>query len=483
MRFCSYETARLALLALLCLAICSTSITSVQVVAFVPPQRLEKLHSVQFQSSATAALQAVLLGTSTATTTLLKSSKDDKIDLHVDAVVCGGGPAGLLTAIMLAQKYYASGSSTGSSQGGKNKIHLYESRAQPPSDSDSSIWNDNVARFYTLGVFGRGKTALEAFGVWDLVEAASCKLVGNQVWKPNNSNPIQSFFKDTGRNPIYTLPRDKLVAVLHKYIVDNYADQVELHYGYEVEPVDFDYQNGSKVLLQVNKCCCDDAKIMDGNGSSPTTTATTTKDPLCGLDGNTIKLTTGFLIGADGSARTVANRIQQVEQIEFAAMNPLRRLFAGRPFRVVRFVDDNQRVYKTIPIQLPSDWRHDLGYSSSSEKRRYSIVTLPANRNGALCAVLLMKKDDPMAKADVNPKDFRHMMDESFSHFSQLLSDKEVARVATKPPSNFPLFRYAGPRLHHKKRTVILGDAAHTVKPYNGLGVNCAFEDVHVSTY
>ena len=40
------------------------------------------------------------------------------------------------------------------------------------------------------------------------------------------------------------------------------------------------------------------------------------------------------------------------------------------------------------------------------------------------------------------------------------------------------MFRYVGPVLHYGDSTVLLGDAIHTVKPYFGLGVNSAFEDV-----
>ena len=52
------------------------------------------------------------------------------------------------------------------------------------------------------------------------------------------------------------------------------------------------------------------------------------------------------------------------------------------------------------------------------------------------------------------------------------------ASVIAKPPSRLPVFRFAGPRLHRGASTVVLGDAVHSVKPYFGLGVNSAFEDV-----
>jgi hypothetical protein len=69
-------------------------------------------------------------------------------------------------------------------------------------------------------------------------------------------------------------------------------------------------------------------------------------------------------------------------------------------------------------------------------------------------------------------------MDESMPQFSDLLSDETIAAVAQKPVSYLPKFRYVGPRQHEGNSCVILGDCAHTVKPYFGLGANSALEDV-----
>ena len=55
-----------------------------------------------------------------------------------------------------------------------------------------------------------------------------------------------------------------------------------------------------------------------------------------------------------------------------------------------------------------------------------------------------------------------------------------IAFLPSRHSSRLPNFRYAGPRLHRGGSTVLLGDAIHSVKPYFGLGVNSAFEDVAV---
>merc|ERR1711862_682497 len=56
-------------------------------------------------------------------------------------------------------------------------------------------------------------------------------------------------------------------------------------------------------------------------------------------------------------------------------------------------------------------------------------------------------------------------------------NDDEMNRTAKKEASKLPVFRFVGPRLNMGQRTIVLGDAAHTVKPYYGLGCNTALED------
>ena len=60
---------------------------------------------------------------------------------------------------------------------------------------------------------------------------------------------VERVFSD---RPVTTqvLPRDKLVGVLYKHIVDNYSDQIELNYRYEVTPVDFAAGDGTSVVLR-----------------------------------------------------------------------------------------------------------------------------------------------------------------------------------------------------------------------------------------
>jgi len=202
-------------------------------------------------------------------------------------------------------------------------------------------------------------------------------------------------------------------------------------------------------------------------------------DMLCDLENEPTTITANLLIGADGSARTIAN-FMELSDSSATVQNPLLNVFLKRKrFKVTRYVDDNQRVYKTIPIQLPSGWRYDLNYSARTSGGNLNLDALPSNRFGSYCAVLLFKAGDPLAVADCDPADLRQKLDEYMPQFSNLIDDETLQIVAKKGPSYLPSFRYVGPRLH-QGRTVILGDCAHTVKPYFGLGANTALQDVSV---
>mmetsp|Transcript_7474 Transcript_7474/g.16957 ORF Transcript_7474/g.16957 Transcript_7474/m.16957 type:complete len:646 (-) Transcript_7474:100-2037(-) len=382
----------------------------------------------------------------------------------LDAVVCGGGPAGLLSAIMLAKNF-------------NYKVKVYERLPPPPSPTDESVWGD-IARFYLIGLGERGQAALKEFGVWDDVEACCTSVPGRMDWAPDAGpdEGVERIFTD---RPVTTqvLPRDKLVGVLHQHILQNYQGKIDLEYTKEVQPIDFDNDDRSSVLIGVSDCATDFLRNTPSNFG--TQSISTSEESLCDTDSFEL-ITTKLLVAADGTQRTIANQMEKADKEKRDSMSFIEKWRYGSTFHTKRYVDDNQRVYKTIPIKIPSKWRNDLNYSARSKDGRILFDSLPADANGNQCAVLLLKRDDELAQENSDPKKLREVFDEVLPQFSALLDDNMIEDVAKKTPSFLPSFRYAAPRLNQGDRTVILGDAIHTVKPYFGLGANSALEDVQI---
>lgn len=409
--------------------------------------------------------------TNDAVVTESKTNKDTKSKPreHYDSIIAGGGPAGLLTAIMLTQKY-----------GPSHTIAVCERLPDvPKSPTDDDAWTD-VARFYLLGIGFRGQRALKKFGVFEDFMNASVEVQGRRDWQPGQTRPEDGTITPAQKDvTTQVLARDKLVGVLYHHLVQNYimsaatatrggGAQIDFLYGYEVEPIQFgneennDNNNGSSssnpVKVRITKC--------EGMNAGEDECELSDEEPV-------YYSTTQLLIGSDGAARKVANMMEQFDKENKSQQH-------GKPFRVKRFHDDNPRLFKSVPIQLPTDWPSNLNYSARSSNNRITLEALPSNNDGLLCALLLLKPEDEFAKAECDPNILRQYFEKEFPQFSVLINDNEMDRLAKKPATSLPSFRYAGPRLNYGKRTLILGDAAHTVKPYYGLGCNTALEDVEI---
>lgn len=408
------------------------------------------------------------------TTEIDKNILPEEGQNHYDAVVVGGGPAGLLSAIMLAQKLPQLSSLPSSAK----RVVVYD-RLDPPPSPDNLVYSTDVSKYYLLGIGHRGQNALKYFDVWEDVEKASVAVLGRRDWAPGKMKEEDA--RITMSNKEVTsriLARDKLVGVLKQVIETRYSDVIELKYGYQVDPISFGNEDGTRsdddeagppVQLQVSPC-------------TPLPSDNDVEE--CSIDYNEPKLiTTQFLIGADGAARGIANAMETADKEYRKQTNVFQRLFGKSkrlPFRVTRYEDDNQRVYKSIPICFPEHWPHDLNYSARSVGNRGTFEALPSDANGNYCALLLLRPDDVLASANCDPKVLREYFDTQFAQFSALLDDEVINDVAKKGASTLPSFRFAGGRHHEGGRTVILGDCVHTVKPYFGLGANTALEDVKI---
>jgi 2-polyprenyl-6-methoxyphenol hydroxylase-like FAD-dependent oxidoreductase len=284
------------------------------------------------------------------------------------------------------------------------------------------------------------------------VEEASTPVVGRKDWSPGKSREEDGVVRLSSEKLVETrvLARDKLVGTLLEVIQTRYADVIEVKHGYQVDPVSFGY-DGAPVKLAVSQCI----PIKDSEE--------------CSIDLDKLSptiITADFLIGADGAARTIANAMERNDIQERKQLNPIRRMLSVKPrFRVKRFVDDNQRVYKSIPITFPSNWASNLNYSARSTGNRAALEALPSDSKGNYCALLLLRPDDELARAECDPTVLRDFFNKEYPQFSPLLSDDVMADVAKKGSSALPGFRFAGPRLNEGDKTVLLGDAIHTVKP------------------
>lgn len=97
---------------------------------------------------------------------------------------------------------------------------------------------------------------------------------------------------------------------------------------------------------------------------------------------------------------------------------------------------------------------------------------------GNQLGLVLFKADDEEALSISTEEEASRFLKQDFPNMHQLIPNCEVKAFAARPASTLPTFQYAWPELHVLDSVVLAGDAIHTVKPYFGLGVNSALDDV-----
>jgi kynurenine 3-monooxygenase len=359
---------------------------------------------------------------------------DDREDIYgpSDVVVVGAGPTGLSTAVMLARRGWS--------------VRVLEKRNKP-ADCDSQYWGD-PSRSYNIGLSARGQIALEKF---DLLEAAKEYAVGvkGRCDFDKDGRPVERLVQKKFDTQV--IQRDRLVAAFLNEIELKYKDKITVEHGVAVNSCTFMKGDDDDEVAKLEIFDCqEDGEYCD----------TKAKETIL----------TKLVIGAEGNAGKRNSAIIKAMDEDKTCKTKMKKL---------RERIESTRVYKIVPIELPEGYRKDLNYSSRT-KSGVAMECLPT-KEGLLVGVLLIKPTDEETCMKVSDaKKLRAYFDSEFPMFTKMISDASVEKIANSKFCGLPNFQYASGALHRGSVAGLIGDAIHTVKPYFGMGVNSAFEDVAI---
>jgi len=342
-------------------------------------------------------------------------------------VIVGGGPTGLALAIALARR-------------GWNDVQVWERLLRPPA-SDSKAWGD-PSRSYNVGLSGRGQRVLKDIGALDRVLDKCAVVKGRMDWGPDGV-PKERLANKTYDTQV--IQRDRLVACLLEEVEAKYSRQIKVKYNSACTGCEFS-EDGSMVTLELGECG------EDCDVGEPSAVGGRVRVPV--------------VFGAEGNSMRSAVVREMDENSKCEA-------------KIVRYTSSNARVYKTIPIYLPDNMRKDLNYSART-KGGVALEALPT-KEGLLIGIMLVKPDDEQTcEALSNPVALKKFFNEQFPMFIDYIKDKDIEAMANSKFFGLPNFGYVANALNMGGMAALLGDTIHTVKPYFGLGVNSAWEDVRV---
>ena len=117
-------------------------------------------------------------------------------------------------------------------------IHVYERLPAPAASDNSSVWAD-TARFYLIGLGGRGQKALQELSAWEPVKRRSVIVLGRKDWAPGAGvdEGVERIFGDDRPYKTSVIPRDRLAGVLREVALDAYAGAITLHYDAQLTAV------------------------------------------------------------------------------------------------------------------------------------------------------------------------------------------------------------------------------------------------------
>ncbi len=317
-------------------------------------------------------------------------------------LVVGAGPAGSLAAILLGRRGW--------------EVDVYERRDDPRPMADAAVERRSI----NLGLSHRGITALREAGVLDEVMAPAVRARGRVIHTSDGGLAFQPYGSDD-REILYSISRIALnrVLIAHAAALPN----VRFHFGARCESLDRDR---ARAVFR-------------------------------GADGEEIRASADFVVGADGAFSTVRQAMQGDEGEFVQEVLP----WGYKELLVPPAPDGGSR----IELEALHIW-----------PRGDALIVTHPNRDGShTVTVFLPLEGGPGSFAELGTE----AAVEAF--FARVFPDVPalvpgLAREFLSHPTGTLVATRTAP-WHHGGRVVLVGDACHAVYPFFGQGMNAALED------
>jgi len=328
-------------------------------------------------------------------------------------VLIGSGLAGGLLAAYLGRRGH--------------DVDLYERRADPREG------NIVGGRSINLALSTRGIYALEQLGIADEVLRHAIPMRGRMIHDKSGALHFSAYDRDPNKF-INSIGR----AALNTTVIEaaQRYPSVRVHFNHRCTDVDLDSATANLAPFGVA------AAVSAANPQQQVT----------------IHARGDAVIGVDGAFSAVRQSMQK---------------------KITGFEYDESYLahgYKelTIPPAPDGSWRMEKEALHIWPRKSFMMIALP-NPDGSFTCTLFWEFEGPRSFASIKTDDqIRHFFEEEFPDAVPLMRSL-LDEFKTNPTGSLVTIRCAP--WFYKDKIVLLGDAAHSVVPFYGQGMNAAFED------
>eukprot|EP01023_Acetabularia_acetabulum_P028662 TRINITY_DN2704_c0_g1_i13.p1 TRINITY_DN2704_c0_g1~~TRINITY_DN2704_c0_g1_i13.p1 ORF type:complete len:446 (-),score=40.42 TRINITY_DN2704_c0_g1_i13:990-2327(-) len=383
-------------------------------------------------------------------------------------VVVGGGPAGLGTAIMLAQR------------GWENITVLEKLSEQQVTDPTKS---------YQYALHGRGQQFLEKIDANEEIKRTGLffsETTGiSQVRPDGEIQQIGSLKEFTSINfPAYLCLRSTVLEVLSAIIKKQYQDVIQISFNTICIDLKKDF-SGIKLTYQKN-------------------------------GQNSLEMWPQLIFGCDGQNSFIRQKLQEISKNKEFHLNQINLPSSGKRYKILQ-VPSSFKFYKNSQQTAQND---TLTYyfiygKSTDEKHKLVLHLLPPSKslqqkNMLLLTVATHQNGHILWSLDTSEKLFNYLEKEFPQlNFREMLSSEQAERFAKSKGGTFPMGAYCSNAAYTcdnfdanppttpnptpqgvddnnnnnnnlQQGVVLIGDSLHHFPPDQGQGVNSAFEVILV---